>query len=180
MSRLQGWLSKMQLRQAITVFLVGIVLFVSTACSTSDQQAASEVKPTTPEASAYQTDLKGAKQANRNNLSQGIRGNATALAVNTQIAAADLPRNRDQAARRAQENAANAGKNQFAKSKQQTGNALENVREKLNVDQATEGTKRSFDTLGERAGQAAKGTQRAVEDTAKSTQQVVQDTARSS
>ncbi len=178
MSRLKSWLNSIQLRQALTIFLVGIV-FLSTACS-SDVQATSRTQPTTPEAGAYQTGLKGANQINPNNLSQALGRSEIALIGNAQIAAADLPRNRDQAARRAQENAASAGKNQFAKSKQKTGNALENVREKLNLDEATEGTKQSVQSIGDKAGQAAKNTQQAVEDTAKSTQRSVQDTTSSS
>lgn len=178
MSRLMGWLNRIQLRQALTVFLVGIVFFVSTACGTT-LQAKSGTKPGTPEATAYRTDLKGVRPST-DNLSQANQANLLALTTDgaeTTDGAPKLPRNREQAAKRAQENAANAGNNAFAKTKQKTGNALDNVREKLNLDEATEGTERAFETLGDRANQAAKGTQRTVQDTAESTQRAVEDTA---
>lgn len=170
MSRLMNWFNQIQLRQTITVLLVGVVFFIGTACGTNTQATGAT---TTPEAGAYQTDLKGVDRSN--NLSQTIQRVPVFATTQTPIILALDPQ---QSARRAQENAASAGKNQFAKSKEKTGNTLDNLREKLNLDEPLyPGTKKALNDTQSTAKEAAKGTQQNVEDTAKGTQRAAQDAA---
>lgn len=171
MSRLMNWFDQIQLRQVITVLLVGVVFFIGTACGTNAQATGAT---TTPEAGAYQTDLKGIDRKG-NNLSQAIQGDPVFATTQTPIILALEPQ---QSARRAQENAASAGKNQFAKTKEKTGNTLDNLREKLNLDEPLyPGTKKALNDAESTAKEAAKGTQRTVEDTAKGTQRAAKDAA---
>jgi len=171
------WLSKLHFRKTLMLFLTGIVFFLSTACSSD--QAVSNTKPTTPEAGAYQTDLKGVDRSNSNKLSQGNQQRVFALA-GLGDDSEKLPRNRDQAAERAIENAARAGDNQFAKSNKPTGNVLDNVREKLNLDEPIyPATKEVLNDVGSTAKDVVQGTERTVEDTAKGAQQAVENTAKS-
>jgi len=170
------WLRKIHFRQALMLFLAGIVVLLSTACSS---EAASNVRPTTPEAGAYQTDIKGVERSDTNKLSQGNQQRIFALA-GVGDNSEKLPRNRDQAAERALKNAARAGNNQFSEPKEQTGNALENVREKLNLDEPLyPATKEVLNDVQNTAKDVVKGTQRTVEETARGTQQAVEDTVKS-
>lgn len=174
MGSLTSWLNNIRLRQTLTIFLVGIVFLVSTACSGGNTQA-TNTKPTTPEAGAYQTDLKGVRSSG-NNLSQANQRYVLAASTDSD----NLPRNRDQAAKRAIENARSAGKNQFAKSNQKTGNVLEDVREKLNLDEPLyPPTKEVLNEVGDTAKETAEGTQRVAEDTVEGARRAVKDTAKS-
>lgn len=171
------WLSKIRFRKTLTLFLTGIVFFLSTACASD--QAVSNTRPTTPEAGAYQTDLKGVDRSVSDKLSQANQPLVVALA-GVGDNSEKLPRNRDQAAERAINNAARAGDNQFAKPNESTGNVLDDVREKLNLDEPIyPATKEVLNDVRSTAKDVVQGTQQAVEDTAKGTQQAVEDTVKS-
>jgi len=174
MDKLIAWLSNIRLRQTLIIFVFGIVFLVSTACSGGNTQASSSAKPTTPEANAYQTDLKGVDHSSGNHLSQANQEYILAAISD------NLPRNRDQAAERAVENAKSAGNNQFAKPNQSTGNVLEDVREKLNLDEPLyPPTKEVLNDVGNTAKETAKGSQRVAEDTVEGARQAVDSKVKS-
>ncbi|HEY9845924.1 MAG TPA: hypothetical protein V6D03_06970, partial [Candidatus Caenarcaniphilales bacterium] len=69
--------------------------------------------------------------------------------------------------KKAQESTQATGNDFLESTKKEVQNAANNVRGKLSLDQAAEGTQQAWGTLLDRAGQTVKGTERSLEDAAK-------------
>lgn len=111
----------LRLRQIITVFLVVLTFFVSTAFDKYGNELQAQAEPVTPEAANYQTDSADSQ----------LRIDADKVKNNAQNAAKDLSRDTKNATKNAKESTQDAG-----------NNIIQNIREKLNLDEPIDsGTK---------------------------------------
>lgn len=132
MKAIISWLSKgnlsrtvlLQLRYIVTSFLVVLTFFVSTAFDISGNQLQAQAEPITPEATKYKVD----------NTANQLRNDTENVKRDAQNATKDLASDTKQAAKNVKENTQNTGKN-----------LIENIREKLNLDEPIDpGTKQAF------------------------------------
>lgn len=140
MNRVISWLQSIRLRQILTVFLVVLTFFVSTAFDKYGNELQAQAEPVTPEATDYKIDRAGSQLHSD--------------AENAQNAAKDLARDTKQATKNAKDSTQDAGNNLF-----------QNIREKLNLDEPIDpGTKQAFEQLKDTASEVVKAPQRALDD----------------
>lgn len=126
MKRVISLLQGIQLRQIITVFLVGLTFFVSTAFDIHGNQLQAQAEPVTPEATEYEVESEAEVKADR-------------IKENAEKSAKLLADEGKQVKNRAAESAQDTGKNVF-----------ETVKEKLNLDEPIDpGTKQAAEQLKE-------------------------------
>ena len=140
MNRVISWLQSIKLRQILTVFLVVLTFFVSTAFDKYGNELQAQAEAVTPEATRYQVDRAGSQ----------LRSDAE----NAQDVAKDLARDTKQATKNAKESTKETGNNIF-----------DTIREKLNLDEPIDpGTKQAGEQLKEAASEVVKAPQRALKD----------------
>lgn len=144
MNRVISWLQSIKLRQIVTVFLVILTFFVSTAFDKYGNELQAQAETVTPEATKYQVDRAGSQ----------LRSDAENVKENAQSAAKDLARDTKQATKNAKESTKETGNNLF-----------DTIREKLNLDEPIDpGTKQAAEQLKETASEVVKAPQRALKD----------------
>lgn len=132
----------LQLRYTVASSLVVLTFFVSTSFDISGNQLQAQAEPVTPEATEYKVDT----TANQ------LRNDAENVKQDAKNAATDLASDTKQAAKNAKENTQDIG-----------NNLIENVREKLNLDEPIDpGTKQAFKQIKGTASGAVNTPRRAV------------------
>lgn len=129
MNRVISWLQSVKIRQILTVFLVVLTFFVSTAFDIHGNQLQAQAEPVTPEATKYKVDdAESQAEIKAERIKEDAEKSARLLADEGK-----------QVRNRAAESAQDKGKNIF-----------DTVREKLNLDEPIDpGTKQAAEQLKE-------------------------------
>lgn len=146
MERVICRLQSIRLRQIITVFLVGLAFFVSTAFDIYGNELQAQAEPVTPEATSYKVEGADSQASIK----------AERIKENAEKSAKLLADEGKQVKNRAAESAQDKDKNLF-----------DTLREKLNLDEPIDpGTKEAFEEIKETASEAVQAPERVVKDAA--------------
>ncbi len=146
MNRFISLLQIIRLRQIITVFLVGLTFFLSTAFDIHGNSLQAQAESVTPEATKYKVEVPENDPTFK----------AERIKKEAEKSAKLLADEGKQVRNRAAESEQDQGKNLF-----------DTIREKLNLDEPIDpGTKQAVEQLEGKTNEAVKGTQQAVKDAA--------------
>ncbi len=146
MNRLISLLQIIKVRQILTVFLVGLTFFVSTAFDIHGNSLQAQAESVTPEATKYKVEVPENDPTFK----------AERIKTEAEKSAKLLADEGKQVRNRAAESEQDKGKNLF-----------DTIREKLNLDEPIDpGTKQAVEQLEGKTNEAVKGTQQAVKDAA--------------
>jgi len=94
MNRVISWLQSIRLRQIITVFLVGLTFFISTAFDKYGNELQAQAEPVTPEATNYKLDKTDTQlRINAENVKEKAQDTAKNAKESTQDAGKNLFQN---------------------------------------------------------------------------------------
>lgn len=177
MNRVISWIQSLLLRVILTFSLVGVALFFSAALSYGNSFQA-QAEPLTPEAAEYEVNSQDSPfqsddQQKVNKLIEANKRPQTSSET-TQKIGENLTKVQKTAKQSIQGIANNIGEKaqdtynaQKDKPKSDIKDAVENVKEKLNLDQPIyPGTKKFLNDVQEKTEETVKDTQRAVKDAA--------------